>query len=361
MADEEFGSLWDSVPWQQWDDSPDLSSPKKAVGWYKPSVPYVHGGHELQTLDVWLPSPSSSPSSPSSPSSSAPAAKVEQHTPEQLLLSRKNNGDKWWIVYIHGGAWCDPDIRADSFGATLHHLLKFPDSLRDIAGVVSLNYTLSPSHHHGGATPSRSGKHPDHIVDVLCGLAFVQKVTGFAENYTLVGHSCGATLAFQVMMDVARWSSASSPEDQAAAHVPKVCKPCVVIGLDGLYDLPGLINDPGDKHAGLIPAYDAFTRSAFGDDENTWYDVSPVSVKDWVEEWGPENGTVVLVQSQDDTLVPYRQLVGMQAALKSSIGASIGVVELSASGDHDELWQTGDQIAGIIAEVLKRRGRLDQW
>lgn len=349
---EESDSLWDSVPWQEWEDSPDSSSPKKVVGWYKPSVPYIRGGHELQTLDVWLPSPSLSTSSSSS------AAEEEQRTPEQVFLSQKNkNANKCWVVYIHGGAWCDPDIRADSFGATLHHLLKFPESFSEIAGFASLNYTLSPSHHHGPATPSRSGMHPDHIIDVLRGLAFIQKVAGFGENYILLGHSCGATLAFQVLMDVERWSSpSSSPEEQSAAQVPHVPKPFAVIGLDGLYDLPGLIKDPGDKHAGLIPAYEAFTRCAFGDDEKTWYDVSPISVKDWVGEWGPDHGTVVLVQSKDDTLVPYRQLEGMQEALKPAIGPSIEVYELPASGDHDELWQTGDQIAEILNEVLKRRG-----
>jgi len=347
MAHEELNSLWDSVPWQEWTDSPDASSSTEVVGWYKPSVPYVKGGHELQTLDLWLPSPSLS----------TPSTEGEQDAPEQVLLSQKNNtANKDWIVYIHGGAWCDPHIRAHSFGFTLHHLLnKFPSAFHNIAGIASLNYTLSPSEHHGGGTPSRSGKHPDHIVDVLRGLAFIQNVAGFKENYVLLGHSCGATLAFQVLMNVARWSPSPEPPS-ATAKVAHVAKPSTVIGLDGLYDLPGLIKDPGEKHARWIPEYEAFTRFAFGDNQKTWYDISPVSVKDWVAEWGPEHGTVVLVQSKDDTLVPYRQLEGMREALKPpAVDESIVVFELPAKGDHDSLWQTGDQIAGIIDEVLKRR------
>ena len=199
--------------------------------------------------------------------------------------------------------------------------------------------------------PSREAKHPDHIVDVLRGLAFLQNEVGLGENYVLVGHSCGATLAFQVLMDVARWSSSSA---SASAPVRKVSKPVAVVGLDGLYDLPGLIKDPGEKHARWILEYEAFTRFAFGDDEQTWYDVSPISVKDWVGEWGRSDGKVVLVQSKDDTLVPYRQLEGMYQALKPSMAAGLDVFELPASGDHDELWQTGDQIAGIIVQVLDR-------
>jgi acetyl esterase/lipase len=355
MANQSDSALWDSVPWQEWLDP--SSTQKKLVGWHKPSVPYINGGNGLQNLDVWIPSTTENPSPPKS---------------EVFSPNSTHNNKGVWVVYIHGGAWCDPQIKADSFGATLDHVVKsHASSLSKIAGFASLNYTLSPKDRNPThpADPSREGKHPDHILDVLRGLAFLQTQAGFWENYVLLGHSCGATLAFQVLMDVARWSSSppasslvseetttttTSSSTGGAALSRKVSKPVVVIGLDGLYDLPGLIKDPGEKHARWIPEYEAFTRFAFGDDERTWYDVSPISVKDWVAEWGRNDGKVVLVQSKDDTLVPYRQLEGMYQALKPSIAAGLDVFELPASGDHDELWQTGDQIAGIIVQVLDR-------
>lgn len=347
-------TLWDSVPWQEWrvdlsltgesGDKNKNNSNKPIIGWHKPTVPYIEGANKLQNLHVWVPSSSHTSEPPK----------------DAKILSRKGI----WIVYIHGGAWRDPLIKADSFAPTLYHIVKSHASSLDwIAGFASLDYTLSGGGDKGGgpdSDQSRTGKHPDHVVDVLRGVAFLQEIIGFAENYILLGHSCGATLSFQVLMDSARWvaprlsggeRTGSTP---SVPSPPKVTKPITVIGLDGIYDLPGLVKDPGEKHARWIPEYEAFTREAFGDDEKTWLEVSPISVKDWVGEWGRNDGKVVLVQSHDDTLVPYRQLEGMRAALKPAVAAGVDVFELSASGDHDSLWETGNQIASIVVEVLGR-------
>lgn len=163
-------------------------------------------------------------------------------------------------------AWRDPLIKADSFAPTLHHIVgSHGSSLDRIAGFASLDYTLSGG---GGGGPdsdsdpnsdrSRSGRHPDHVVDVLRGIVFLQEITGFAEDYILLGHSCGATLSFQVLMDGARWvvpprlSGGSERADSTPSvppPPPKVTKPIAVIGLDGIYDLPGLIRDPGEARA----------------------------------------------------------------------------------------------------------------
>lgn len=60
------------------------------------------------------------------------------------------------------------------------------------------------------------------------------------------------------------------------------------MGLNGLYDMPTLIADPGERHAAFKPTYESFTRLAFGDDEkddeNAWSEISPVSVSDWKSE-----------------------------------------------------------------------------
>lgn len=362
-------TLWDSVPWHEWrvdlsstgDSSDNNKNKNKPItGWQKPAVPYMDGANKLQNLHVWVPSSSHSSSQPQPPPQPPKNNDAE-------ILSRKG----MWIVYIHGGAWRDPLIKADSFAPTLHHIVgSHGSSLDRIAGFASLDYTLSGG---GGGGPdsdsdpnsdrSRSGRHPDHVVDVLRGIVFLQEITGFAEDYILLGHSCGATLSFQVLMDGARWvvpprlSGGSERADSTPSvppPPPKVTKPIAVIGLDGIYDLPGLIRDPGGKHARWIPEYEAFTREAFGDDEKAWFEVSPVYVKDWVGEWGRNDGKVALVQSRDDTLVPYRQLEGMREALKPAVAAGVDVFELSASGDHDALWETGDQIASIVVEVLGR-------
>ena len=112
--------------------------------------------HALQTLDLYY-----------------------DHLPDQKTF---------WIVFIHGGAWRDPNN--DSIDGK-HLLEALPVMYKTNAGEdlmlagASLNYRLSPE-----------VTHPCHVDDVLAGLSMLAarfEMTRFA----LVGHSAGATLAFQ--------------------------------------------------------------------------------------------------------------------------------------------------------------------
>lgn len=321
---------WSSIAWQ--------SFPSGNTGshsaWYKHNVPYKSEAHALQNLEIWIPSTSDEAPAPS-------------------LLPKRTG---LWVIYIHGGAWRDPLVDSTSFQSPVEHLLKsHPGTLDSIAGIVSLNYSLSPHPHHPThpsppkdpkepVDPSRQAMHPDHIVDVLTGLAYLQQKFAFGSNYILLGHSCGATLAFQVTMNQSKWG-------KGAAEL-KVQKPKAVVGLNGLYDLPDLITSPGDKHAPLVPVYEAFTRLAFGNNDMDWYRVSPRSVQDWSTEWS-EGVEAVLVQSKEDSLVPYKQTTDMLENLFQSKSVGLTLRELEAGGDHNELWQNGERLAQIISIVMK--------
>ena len=75
-----------------------------------------------------------------------------------------------------------------------------------IAGFASISYRLSAHPNHPqdpiNTDPKdfQDAKHPGHIDDVEAALAFLQNTYGFGGRYILVGHSCGATLAFQAVM-----------------------------------------------------------------------------------------------------------------------------------------------------------------
>jgi len=75
-------------------------------------------------------------------------------------------------------------------------------------------------------------------------------------------------------------------------------------------------------------------------------------VGDWASEWS-ERAKAFLVQSHEDTLVPYNQLEGMQKQLQKSKGAGLEDIELEAGGDHNDLWKKGDRLAEIVAEAVK--------
>jgi acetyl esterase/lipase len=311
---------WSSVPWK-------IETEGLASTLHKHKVPYTSDANALQNLDVWIPV----------------VGDKGQETPEPSALPGPTGP---WIIYIHGGAWRDPLVTSSSFAPTVKELTaKHSSIFSNIAGIASIDYSLSPQGKDiAPLDPARRAKHPDHIVDVLTGLSYLQSKAGFGSNYVLLGHSCGATLAFQVAMSHSKWGP--------SATALQVAKPKAIIGLNGLYDMPTLIREPGEKHAALQPVYENFTRLAFGDDEKVWYTICPISVSDWKVEWA-EGSKFVFVQSHEDSLVPYRQLEDMRKALLASKAEGLEVGELLAAGDHNELWEKGDRLAEIVVEVVK--------
>jgi len=298
-------STWASVPW-----TPVLNG-RHIIGYQKHLVPYLLGGNSLQTLDVWIPLPEAPPAA---------------HLPALPGT---------WVVWLHGGAWRDPNISASAFEPAARHLLERKAS--HIAGLASFNYRLSPYPGTPSDDAAHSARHPDHVADVLSGLAYLQGLG--ADKYILAGHSCGATLAFQAAMGPERWGLGG----------PKIIAPVAVAGFNGLYDLEGFITTPDAGFENLRDVYEEFTRGAFGDDAEAWKSVSPATANpSWVTEWTANGGkTVTLVQSGEDTLVPRTQLEAMWRCLQGRVELN----EKEANGGHDEMWVDGRRMAGILAEM----------
>ncbi|KAH6621436.1 Alpha/Beta hydrolase protein [Chaetomium sp. MPI-SDFR-AT-0129] len=234
-------------------------------------------------------------------------------------------------------------------------------------------------------------------------------------NWILAGHSCGATLAFQAVMHPARWdlSSSSLQEAQHTTLPP----PRALVGFNGLYDLAGFVSSPPPAYAHLRDAYREFTTAAFGGDEAGWRAVCPASAGgQWVQEWvrgggkqqqqegkkaaknkwslkvvveylvkmilggtgsqsdgkkatdketkkssssaltvtkPPTKKSVVLVQSREDSLVPWDQIDAMHARLADEGGVDVTVVE--SDGDHDDAWKKGGRMADILWGVVSEK------
>jgi kynurenine formamidase len=314
--------LWSSTPWV---DSGDT--------WHKRRVPYVQDATYLHTLDIWQPK------------------SLQGFSPQTVDSLPRGKGP--WVIYIHGGAWRDPLVDSSSFEATALKLLS--DKSTSIAGVASINYPLSshPNHPTHPAPPrdpsegvdvARQARHPDHIIALLTAISFIQNELGVAHEYVLSGHSCGATMTFQTVMNPDRWLGTAKK-----ITVPKVQKPSVIAPLNGLYDLAAFINDPPESHKQLKSLYTDFTKNAFGDDEVVWKAICPTSVADWKTEW-PEGKVVVIAQSKEDGLVPYAQTELMKDHLRKT--STLEVVEMKASGDHNDLWKQADEIVNIIKRAI---------
>ncbi|GAB1196279.1 hypothetical protein APSETT444_005548 [Aspergillus pseudonomiae] len=261
---------------------------------------------------------------------------------------------KYWIILIHGGAWRDPNIDAINFAnpaiSTLTGSSEYSHILPHITAFASISYRLSPHPDHPQDQSStnsreyRGSKHPEHINDVQAAIAFLQRKYGFEDRYILVGHSCGATLAFQSVMG--RFNAGIS-------HGP-----LAVVGLAGIYDLK-LLRDTHKE----IPAYQQIVEGAFGDDEAAWDAVSPAVVKgaDGVEGGWTAGRWAILAYLSKDSLVDFPQQKAMDATLRAgwcdvqSERYPRSVALLPLEGEHDECWEKGEGLAEAIAFAIEKQ------
>ncbi|KNG82740.1 hypothetical protein ANOM_008641 [Aspergillus nomiae NRRL 13137] len=262
--------------------------------------------------------------------------------------------NKYWIILIHGGAWRDPNIDAINFAnpaiSTLTSSSEYSHVLPHITAFASISYRLSPHPDHPQDQSStnsreyRGSKHPEHINDVQAAIAFLQRKYGFEDRYILVGHSCGATLAFQSVM---------GQFNAGISHGP-----LAVVGLAGIYDLK-LLRDTHKE----IPAYQEIVEGAFGDDEAAWDAVSPAVVKgaDGVEGGWTAGRWAILAYLSKDSLVDFPQQEAMDATLRAgwcdvqSEENPRSVALLPLEGEHDECWEKGEGLAEAIAFAIEKQ------
>ncbi|PLB40027.1 arylformamidase [Aspergillus candidus] len=277
-------------------------------------------------------------------------------TVHQLPQAHK---DAHWVVLIHGGAWRDPTQSATGYlapalGALTASSSYTSETLPYIAGLASIEYRLSPhpSHPQDPSTipprEYRSAKHPEPVRDVQAALALLQRKYGFGSRYVLAGHSCGATLAFQVVMGSFR----------NGAEAEYVC-PEAILGMAGIYNLRLL----RDTHVD-VSAYQMFIEGAFGPDEAVWDAASPVVVEGagGVRGGWRSGRLAVLAHSEGDSLVDIAQRDAMAESLASWAddgGRTRWVHRLPILGEHDEAWEKGDELASAIAFTVAKLHTVD--
>ncbi|KAK8038123.1 hypothetical protein PG994_014890 [Apiospora phragmitis] len=242
--------------------------------------------------------------------------KYGPHDLQTIGLWRSGNesklAGKTWIIYLHGGAWRDPRKTHLDFMPTLNHFHALAESSR-VAGYASIDYRLSP--------------HPEFPQDPAYPAR--EQSYGFDSDYIVVGHSAGATMAYQMLM------GATVP---SGMELPKA-----VVGVQGIYDLRGLVDRFGPGYAGFITA-------AFGD-PSTWDRASPMKYTDGFKSHWKEGKVAVLGRSPDDELVDAAELEGMAQVLEKDKVNHLVFKDMK--GSHDGVWQDGQHVARLIAETIK--------
>ncbi|PHH87915.1 hypothetical protein CDD83_8244 [Cordyceps sp. RAO-2017] len=249
---------------------------------------------------------------------------------------------RYWLVFIHGGAWREDNDGVNGFSPTVEKIMSSSDVPKSkIRGFASIDYRLSPCNEEDqqGKKPCPEGskvQHPDHILDVRAGLNELQEKYKIDSGYILMGHSAGATLAFQLLMGKDLLDGQESPD---------VPLPKAIVGMAGIYDFPQLLKDF------TRPFYNLFVTDAYGDDKAVQDKVSPSKFTGSYKEVWPGNNSVLLAQSPDDGIVNFQQRDNMQAKLEKD-GLSVSLQQLT--GDHHLVWKEGTQAARLAGQILNQ-------
>lgn len=287
---------------------------------------------------------------------------------------------QYWVIFVHGGAWRDPSIDANAFAPACRHLLNSP--LNDhaagrIRGYASLNYRLSKHPdwpqdlNNVSEYDIRDATHPDHVVDVITGIASLQERFGFGDKYVLIGHSCGATIALQTVMNLPEVTTKNIP------FIP----PTAILAVDGIFDIPELLESFKD-----IPEYSDSIVRAFGSDPKVWAEVSPAR-GEWMRRqgaWGRNSNELLMIaHSRTDELIDWKQVDQMAKQVRESwcnstetyqprlqLGKRAGnrredsdfssnftIFELHST--HHEIWEQGWELARAITAILHGLKRLE--
>jgi kynurenine formamidase len=251
------------VEWQLAEvTSPHLDAPVSVVA--AQAIPYLRNANRFQNLSTYLPKTAETSSLIGTPANSLP------NLDTQSVLPR-------YHVHIHGGAWRDPQLTSKSIEPTVAHAFSTTDVLAQIVAVASINYHVSqfPTHptlaydaiKDNHSDPAREATHPQHVSDVLHGLALLRSFGLTHQSYILSGHSCGASLLFQAILQ--------SPRHYGLENFPDARCPAALLGLNGLYDFPELVNGLGASHEHLRDDYEMLLSNAFGADKGKWPAASP--------------------------------------------------------------------------------------
>ena len=323
--------------------SPHLAHPVSVVA--AKDIPYLPNANRLQNLRIYLPE-----TSETSDLIGTPADSLPNHG-SQPLFPR-------YLVHIHGGAWRDPQLTSESIEPAVAYAFSATDGSAPISAVASINYTVSqfPTHpmlsydtmKDNHSDPAREATHPQHVSDVLHGFALLRSFGLTDQSYILSGHSCGACLSFQATLQ--------PPRHYGLENLPDAPCPAALLGLNGLYDLPELVNGLGASHEHLRDEYEMLLSNAFGADKGKWPAASPArfdpaEIAERVRE-SKAPRLIVLDQSTEDQLVPMNQRERLEANLSKVSGLRV-VEGHRCTGKHAAPWEQGVMFWESLQDIFR--------
>ena len=334
--------------------SPQVEGPVPVIA--ATGIPYIADANRLQNLSIYLPVTAETSALAGRPVDGLPGA----WTPSALPR---------YHVHVHGGAWRDPRLTASSIEPAV--ACAFSDvggGPAPISAIASINYTVTQFDYppppqmalppgpydaikDNHTDPAREAVHPQHVSDVLRGLALLGSLGLADRSYILSGHSCCACLAFQAILQ--------PPGHYGLGYLPDPPCPAALLGLNGLYDLPALVDGLGPAHRQLRGDYEHLLSRAFTADQRTWPAASPARLDPAAIAARIADGRaprlVVLDQSDQDQLVPVNQRDRLAAQLGKVAGLRV-VEGHRCTGEHAAPWEQGSMIWQSLSDILQLLG-----
>lgn len=222
------------------------------------------------------------------------------------------------LVLIHGGAWIDEKNTPDDFKQLCKTILDLSNGAPHFS-MYSIDYRLSPQ-----------VKHPTHIHDVIDNL--YKLITEFKiTSLQLLGHSVGATLAWQV----STWNCVSSPFKAKLDVIHSRLTGIYLV--DGIYSLVELLDE--------YPSYIYFVSQAFNDSAKEFQEI-----KHSIERLPSNLTSIHLLHSYNDELLTLRQTRYFSSLLQEAHVPF--TAHFSDMGLHNDVYSSA-KLANYILNSVK--------
>lgn len=234
-----------------------------------------------------------------------------------------SNLPKRWLIFIHGGAWRDPNNTYEDGNFLISSLL---NSFPNVLSAASIKYRLT-------SNKPVSAIYPDFVEDLILSLDFLDKNYPIDE-FILVGHSAGAFNALACL----------TPENnllKAYSNVLSKCKS--VIGIAGIYSLPLLLDE--DK------SYNGFIEEAFGMNHSAW----PLLAEKLASSPLHKDVKLLIVYSKEDELLNYKYQPKYALETFPSILGQQNVTSGITEGQHEDTYKSPKTVE-IITKFLNQLG-----
>ncbi|CAI1856033.1 hypothetical protein SEUBUCD646_0B05320 [Saccharomyces eubayanus] len=229
------------------------------------------------------------------------------------------------VIYIHGGAWNDPDNTPNDFNQ-LANVIESMDVKSSICQ-YSIEYRLSPEI-----------TNPRNLYDVVTNITRLVEEKGLT-NLNLVGHSVGATFIWQILSVLKDAREEMNEVQLQMLKLLQVVKR--VFLLDGIYSIKELLEE--------YPQYNSFTKLAFPEGIHL-YEEEPLRVMKYVREaLSHFDIDMHMVHSYRDELLSLRQTNSLISCLQNHQAKF--ELYLDDLGLHNDVYKS-DKVAKYIFDNI---------